>query len=95
MAKIKVMNPSARSVIPQKPLAVRPTSLAGKKVGLLFNTKPNADIFLAKVGQLISAKYEPAEVELLNPQRMFYPLPSDFQPIFDKPRDCVVGAWGD
>lgn len=95
MAKIKVMSPSARSVIPQIPLAARPASLTGKKVGLLFNTKPNADIFLERVGQIISAKYEPAEVELLNPRRMFYPLPSEFQPIFDKQRDWVVGAWGD
>ncbi len=95
MAKIKVMSPSARSVIPQKPLAARPTSLTAKRVGLLFNTKPNADIFLAKIGKLISTKYEPAEVDLLNPQRMFYPLPSEFQPVFDKQRDCVVGAWGD
>ena len=95
MATIRVMNPSARSVIPQKPLAVRPTNLTGKRVGLLFNTKPNADVFLTRVGQLISAKHGPAEVEFLNPQRMFYPLPSEFQPIFDKARDCVVGAWGD
>jgi len=95
VAKIKMMSPSARSVIPQIPLAERPASLTGKRVGLLFNTKPNADIFLRRIGQIISAKYEPAEVELLNPQRMFFPLPSEFQPVFDKPRDCMVGAWGD
>ena len=95
MSRIKVLNPSARSVIPQKPLAPRPTSLAGKKVGLLFNTKPNADIFLTRIGEIISVKYKAAEVALLNPHRMFYPLPSEFQPVFDEKRDCVVGAWGD
>ena len=95
MARIKVLSPSARSALPQKPLAPRPTSLKGKKIGLLFNSKPNADIFLGRMGEVISAKHEPAEVELLNCRRMFFPLPADFQAVFDKERDCMIGAWGD
>ncbi len=95
MARIKVLSPSARSGVPKKPLAARSSSLAGKKIGLLFNTKPNADVFLEKVGAIFSTKQEPGEVKLLNPRRMFHPLPAEFQPVFDERRDCVVGAWGD
>lgn len=95
MARITVLNPSAKSALPQKPLAPRPTSLAGKKIGLLYNSKPNADIFLERIGETISTKCEPAEVELLNARRMFFPLPPEFQRVFDKERDCMIGAWGD
>ena len=42
--------------------ALRPTDLAGKVVGLLDNTKEQADIILAAVGEELCRRYGVAEV---------------------------------
>lgn len=94
MSTIRVLCPSARSVVTGKLLAARPSDLAGKKIGLLFNTKANADVFLNRVGELL-AQHHPAEVTFLHPRNMTRPLLAEFVPEFEKARDCMVGAWGD
>ncbi len=94
MSTIRVLSPSARSLVTDKPLAKRPSQLAGTKIGLLFNTKANADVFLHRVGELLHA-YQPAEVTFLHPRIMARPLLPEFVPEFEKPWDAVVGAWGD
>ncbi len=95
MSTIKVLSPVAKGVMREKELAPRPTDLNGKKVGLLFNTKANADIFLNGVGEILAARFSPAEITFMNPRMMIHPLLPEFTPEFEKPRDCVVSAWGD
>ena len=94
MPRIKVLSPVAKSIIQEKELAPRPQDLNGKVIGLLTNTKPNADIFLERVGGLLAARYNLVEVTLMNPRIMIHPLLAEFLPEFEKHRDCVVGAWG-
>ena len=43
-------------------LAPRPMDLAGKVVGLLDNTKEQADIILETVGEVLSSRYGVAKV---------------------------------
>ena len=95
MSTIKVLSPSAKSGIQEKGLAARPVRLEGTDIGLLFNTKANADLFLNSVGEFLAASYSEVRVSFLNPRMMIHPLLPEFQPEFDKPRDCVIGAWGD
>ena len=92
---IKVFSPVAKSRVSEKPLAARPKDLGGMRVAFLTNTKPNADVYLLKVEELLSARYKFKEADRLNPRIMVHPLLPEFQPIFDKPRDVVVSAWGD
>ncbi len=92
---IKVFSPVAKSRVSEKPLATRPKDLSGARVAFLTNTKPNADVYLLKAEELLSARYKFKEADRLNPRIMVHPLLPEFQPAFDKPRDMVVSAWGD
>ena len=62
---MKILNPlgaraSASSVT--KPLAPRPRSLRGLRIGVLDNSKPNADVLLVGVAELIVARESAAEI---------------------------------
>jgi len=46
---IEVLVPVARASVLEKPLAERPSSLAGLRIGLLDNRKPNAALLLESV----------------------------------------------
>ena len=54
---IFVLDPTAKANVPRQEMATRLEDLEGKKVGLLNNAKPNADIFLARVEELLSERY--------------------------------------
>jgi len=52
-------------VVPEAPakevaasLPPRPASLAGKRIGLFWNTKPNGDVFLKRIGELLLQQFE-------------------------------------
>lgn len=46
MGKLVFLNPTAEMRVRKQPLAARPGSLAGRRLGVLWNDKPNADILL-------------------------------------------------
>ena len=46
MAQIVVLDPSASPRVTTRPLADRPTSLRGARIGFLSNKKANADLLL-------------------------------------------------
>jgi hypothetical protein len=56
-AGTRLMNPAARRKVVAQPLAPRLASLAGKTIGLLDNTKHNADLLLQTVGELLVAQH--------------------------------------
>jgi len=45
-----------------KPLAPRPRSLRGLRIGVLDNSKPNAGVLLGRVAELIAARASAAEI---------------------------------
>ena len=61
---LEVMNPQAE--IPPPPsvggLAPRVGDLAGKRIGLIANNKPGAELFLTKIEELLKAKVPAATV---------------------------------
>ena len=61
---LEVMNPQAE--IPPPPsvggLAPRVGDLAGKRIGLIANNKPGAELFLTKIEELLKAKVPTATV---------------------------------
>jgi len=43
-------------------IASRVSTLEGKRIGLLWNGKPNGDIFLDRVAEVLEKKYKEAEI---------------------------------
>ena len=59
---MKVLNPLSAGAGLVKPLARRPTSLRGLRIGVLDNSKPNADVLLGRVAELLAERGHAASV---------------------------------
>jgi len=75
-------------------LAPRPASLDGKRIGLLWNAKVNADIYLKRLQELLEQKY--TNMEFVHRAKPTASKPMEPE-VFAALRDCdvVVTAFGD
>jgi len=90
---IRIINPTAPRISKRTRLAPRKyRSLRYKRIGLLDNNKPNADKFLAQVGELLKQRYEGIE---LIPRRKMTRTGADFLPAFAAECDVVINAFAD
>ena len=90
---IKIVNPTAPRVSKRVKLAPRKyRSLRHKRIGLLDNNKPNADKFLAQVGQLLKQRYD--GVELIARRKMTRTGADFLQELADE-CDVVINAFAD
>ena len=65
--RLKVLNPAGEvEKIDKKTLAPRPTSLDGKRVGLVYNLKTGGDILLTKTAELLKRRFKDIEVNWFN-----------------------------
>ena len=62
MTNLPFIDPTRGSAKTQLTRAPRPMDLAGKVVGLLDNTKEQADVILATIGEALREKYGVADV---------------------------------
>jgi hypothetical protein len=53
---MQIIDPAGSSAATAKTLAKRPSSLEGLTIALLDNSKPNAAVLLARVGELLAAR---------------------------------------
>jgi len=53
---VQVLSPRAARAADVKPLAPRPSSLRGLRVGILDNGKPNAGVLLGRVAELLAER---------------------------------------
>ena len=75
-------------------LAERLDTLAGKRIGLLFNSKPNADELLDRVREHIAATFPDTEFVLRSKPTAAKPMvPEVFADL--TACDAVVNAFGD
>ena len=58
---LEVLAPIGEERPKRKPLASRPDTLDGKKIGLVWNNKPNGDVFLAGVERWVKERHPSAE----------------------------------
>lgn len=90
---IEVVNPLG---VPRKQLSDlaprRYDSLAGRRVGLLDNNKPNADRFLQLVGEMLQARY--ADLTLV-PKRKMTRMESDGLAQLAESCEVVINALAD
>jgi hypothetical protein len=75
-------------------LTDRPTSLDGKRIGLLWNSKVNADIYLARLRELITERHR--DVEFVWQAKPTASRPMEPEVFAELKRcDLVVTAFGD
>ena len=75
-------------------LAPRPAVLDGKRIGLLWNAKVNADIYLQRIRELIEERFPDTEFVFQSKPTASKPMEPE---VFDALRNCdvVVTAFGD
>lgn len=93
--KILVLNPTAEMRVRERPLAARPDSLAGRRVGILWNGKPNADLLLDRVAELLGERFGAAVTVRTAKPNVSAPAPADIIQKLVKECDVVVNAIGD
>jgi hypothetical protein len=78
------------------PRAARRPDLVGARVGLLENTKQNADLMLTELGKLLVAEHGAAEVSLFRTKQAFaLPAPAELVAEFVDACDVVITGVGD
>jgi hypothetical protein len=76
-------------------LAPRRADLAGARVGLLVNTKQNADLFLEEVGRLMVERHGAASVLARTKVNFAQPAPEDLLKELTTECDVVITGIGD
>lgn len=62
MRKVEILSPVAEAEGAATSSALRPETLDGQWVGFLDNTKPNTDVFLSRVEELLRERFAPSQV---------------------------------
>ena len=60
--RIVVLDPSAPPRSLSHNMALRPDDIRGKRLGFLWNSKPNGDLLFGRLEQLLREKYELTDV---------------------------------
>lgn len=77
MSGVQIVNPCVFTRPSALPLAPRPASLAGRRVALLDNTKSNADVFLAQLGEVLQQRYDVVETGTFRKASGWVPFPPE------------------
>jgi hypothetical protein len=76
-------------------LAPRPASLCGLSVGLLGNTKPNAEVLLAEIADELKHRYDVGEFRFYTKDYFGTPVKADLLAQIVAECDLVITAVGD
>ena len=90
-----LLNPEGSSVEVSLPLARRPESLDGKTIGVLGNSKLNADAVLLAVGQLLIEQYGAKGLVHRFKQNFSRPAPDEIVQDLEAQCDVVLTGVGD
>jgi len=74
---MRIINPAGEELRPKLALAPRLTSLKGKRVAIVDNTKHMAASFLRELERLLQANYGVSEFEHYRKPHASVPIPSD------------------
>ncbi|MFQ5875895.1 MAG: hypothetical protein ACE5JL_19140 [Dehalococcoidia bacterium] len=92
---ITVMDPRAEAIPEAAAMAPRPDSLHGKVLGLLHNSKANADVLVRMVGDLLKERFEIQDVKFSSKPDASRPAPVEVMEDLAGSCDFAVVAVGD
>ena len=89
------IDPTACGNKPKIEMALRPSDLAGKVVGLLNNTKEQGELILTTIGDALRARYGVAGIILRTKETFSKPAPVDMiNEMADKVQVAVTALGG-
>jgi len=92
---LKVLNPAGQiAKIEKRPLAPRPSTLDGKRLGLVYNLKTGGDTLLAKTVELLQERYKIKEVNWYSRPCCMEP-PEGYIEDAAKGSDVIIAAAAD
>ena len=94
MTEYILYRPTIPPQIGMADLAPRPSALGGKTVGILFNSKVNADIYLERIQELLSARYPDLRYVHQTKPTATWPMSEEALEALRR-CDVVVNAFGD
>ena len=90
-----LLSPEGSSQEGREPLAARPGSLSGKTIGLLSNSKLNADAVLYAIGELLAERYDVKSI--IHREKPSFALPASEETFKELQEECdaVLAGVGD
>ena len=95
MTRISILDPTSPPLPAEARVAERPDTLNGKVIGLLDNHKHNASELLDSIQEMLSERYEFANVVRRSKHDVSRPCPTDTIEELVKECDVVITAVGD
>ena len=95
MSPLTILDPTVEATTQTIAFAPRPDSLAGKRIGLIENTKFNSDRLLLKIGEVLRAEYGAAETRLLHKHNSSVPAHEELIGDLTRTCDVMVAGIGD
>ena len=89
---VKLVNPVGQRAVERVALARRLDSLHGKSIGFIDNMKPNANLFIQYIEEMMRADY--AEIQT-HSVRKDYTSSKLIADELEGKVQCLVNAWGD
>ena len=93
MPTITILDPRGVSSFRPHPLALRPTSLNGLRVGLLHNAKPGGDVLLEALADQLSGEF--ALRSVVRHRKALATMPAPFLQQMATECDVVIAALAD
>jgi hypothetical protein len=91
----ELLDPTTEAATQTIAYAARPSALAGKRIGLVENTKFNSDKLLEKIGQILKSEYGAAETRLFHKKNASVPAHQEIIEEIRKTCDVMVAGIGD
>ena len=89
---VTLVNPVGQRAVERVALARRLDTLHGKSIGFIDNMKPNANLFVQYIEEMIRADYPDVRTHTVRKNYTSSRLIADQ---LEGRVDCLVNAWGD
>ena len=95
MSPLELLDPTVERTTQTIAFVDRPDSLAGKRIGLIENTKFNSDKLLEKIGAILKNEYGAAETRMWRKHNAGVPAHDEIIQELKKTCDVMVAGIGD
>ena len=92
---MEILDPTLEAATQPIRYVPRPDSLAGKRIGLVENTKFNSDRLLQKIGDLLKTEYGAAETRMWRKHNASVPAHAEIVEEVRRTCDVMVAGIGD